>query len=527
MPRPHRAAALGLIAVPALAGAFMLQEREARDGARLFGEVLELVSARFVDTVDTAALYEKAARGLVAQLDDPYAALYSPKELRDFTATTGGRYGGVGMLVEDQEGSFVVTRVFPHTPAAEAGIAEGDRIVQVDTLTTRGLRLERVTEALKGVPGTSVNVVFQRGGFPQPIRAKFTRAVIRIPAVPYVVMLEGKIGYIPLLQFNETASEEMRAALERLQREGARGFVLDFRENGGGIVDEALEISNYFLPAGSELMSTRGRSIPAQRFVAEARPIVPSTPLVVLTDGGTASAAEIVAGALQDHDRALIVGTTSFGKGLEQSLFRLDGGYALKMTTAKWFTPSGRSIHRERTEVNGRLVEGRPDSLETDSVKHERPAFRSDGGRVVYGGGGITPDVIVRADTLTEAEQRFVRAITPKSQQWYLTVFRYAQELKAQVKPDFIPLALWRDELYRRITAAGVEVDRETYDGAADYVNEVLEMRVTHFAFGDSTVRRRSVRGDAQLKRAMALLREGQSQRDLFQLAKREEGERR
>ncbi|HEU4564870.1 MAG TPA: S41 family peptidase [Gemmatimonadaceae bacterium] len=523
MPRLRTAAVVGLAAVPLLGGAFMLQPRATRDSAQLFGQVLELVSSRFVDTVDTGALYEKAARGLVEQLDDPYAALYSPKELRDFTATTGGRYGGIGMLVEDQEGVHVISRVFPNTPAAEAGIMEGDRIVAVDTATVRGWKLDKVTDALKGVPGTAVMVTFAREGVAQPIKAKFTRAIIRIPAVPYAIMLDGGIGYIPLLQFNETASEEMRDALLRLRKEGARGIVLDFRGNGGGMVDEALTISNYFLPQGAELMSTRGRAAPPQRFEAAERPIVPATPLVVLTDGGTASASEIVAGALQDHDRALIVGTTSFGKGLEQSLFRLDGGYALKLTTAKWYTPSGRSIHRDRKLVDGRLIEVKPDSLENDSVKKSRPVFKSDAGRVVYGGGGITPDVIVRPDTLTDAEQAFVKAVSPKSQQLYLTLYRYAFELKSQVKPDFTVQPAWREELYRRLQAAGVTVDRATYDAASRYVNEMLENRVAHFAFGDSTVRRRSVSEDTQLARAVALLKSGQTQQDLFQVARREE----
>ena len=525
MPRLRKSAIAGIVAVPLLVGAFALQTRETRDNAQLFGQVLNLVSQRFVDTVDTAALYEKAARGLVDQLEDPYAALYSPKELRDFTASTGGRYGGIGMLVEDQEGQFTVTRVFPNTPAADAGILEGDRIVSVDSMLTHDRKLEQVTEALKGVPGTTVNVLFARTGVSQPVKAKFTRAVIRIPAVPYALMLDDKIGYIPILQFNETASDEVRAALARLHGEGARGFVLDLRGNGGGIVDASLQMANFFLPRGADLMSTRGRSAPPEVFRATEKPIVPSTPLVVLTDGGTASASEILAGALQDHDRALIVGTTSFGKGLEQSLFRLDGGYALKLTTAKWFTPSGRSIHRERKLDNGRLVEARPDSMETDSVKRSRPAFRSDGGRTVYGGGGITPDVIVQPDTLTGAEQAFVKVMAPKSQQLYLTLYRYAFELRGGVKPDFTVQPAWRDEFYRRLTAAGVTVDRATYDSARSYVDEMIGNRVAHFAFGDSTVRRRAVRGDVQLVRAMALLREGQSQKDLFRLAQREPGE--
>jgi carboxyl-terminal processing protease len=270
-------------------------------------------------------------------------------------------------------------------------------------------------------------------------------------------------------------------------------------------------------------MSTRGRAKP-EHFYARERPLVPNTPLVVLTDGGTASASEIVAGALQDHDRALVIGTTSFGKGLEQSLYRLDGGYALKLTTAKWFTPSGRTIHRDRVLVDGRLVDVVPDSMETDSVKQSRPTFHSDAGRTIYGGGGITPDLIVRQDTLTTAEQQFLRALTPKSQQVYLSLYRYAFELKVGVTPNFTATRAWRDEFYRRLTQeAAVELDRATFDAAAPYVNELLENRIARFAFGDSTARRRQVDQDAQLRRALEVLRTGRSQRELFTVARGQE----
>jgi carboxyl-terminal processing protease len=501
----------------------MLQSQSARDSVRLFSQVFDLVSTTFVDTVAAGDLYERAARGLLEQINDPYAALYSPKQLQDFTATTGGRYGGIGMLVEEQEGQTVVSRIFPNTPAAEAGVMEGDRIVSVDAVSTVGWRMDRVTERLKGVPGTQVQVAFARLNTPAPIEMRLTRAIIRIPAVPYALMLDGQIGYVPLNQFNETSAAETRAAVARLQDEGAKGFVLDLRGNGGGMVDQAIRISELFLQPGQEIMSTRGRAKP-EHFFARDRPMVPSTPLVVLTDGGTASASEIVAGALQDHDRALVIGTTSFGKGLEQSLYRLDGGYALKLTTAKWFTPSGRTIHRDRVLVDGRLVDVVPDSMETDSVKHTRPTFHSDAGRIVYGGGGITPDLIVRQDTLTTAEQQFLRTLTSKSQPVYLSLYRYAFELKDGVPQNFTATRAWRDEFYRRLTQeAGVEMDRATFDDAAPYVNDLLENRVARFAFGDSTARRRQIDQDAQLRRALEVLRTGRSQRELFTVARGQE----
>lgn len=509
-----------LVAVPVVAGGFVWQSREARDGAMLFDQVLRRVSERFVDTVDATALYEKAARGLVAQLNDPYTVLYTPKEFAAFTQGTNGRYAGVGMQIEDIKGNITVSRVFPNTPAAGAGIAEGDRIITIDSVSTRGWIIDSVSSKLKGDPGTRVRVRFQRFGVPDAINVTFTRATIHIPAVPFVTMLDGGVGYVPVQGFNETASEETIRGIQQLQREGMKSLILDLRGNPGGILEEAFVMSNLFLPKGKEILTHRGRADMNERFVALNDPLVPSLPLVVLVDDGSASASEIVAGALQDHDRALIVGTTSFGKGLVQSLFRLDGGYALKMTTAKWFTPSGRSIQRPRKFVNGRFVEDEaPDSLETDSARRARPTFRSDAGRLVYGGGGISPDVMVRPDTLTAAEQKAARQIASKVQEAYTTLAQYAEELRPQVRStNFTVLPAWRQEYFRRLSTAKVAVDSATYFAAPGYIDRLIGSRVAKAAFGDSTVAKRQFRDDTQVQRALDLLRRGGTQRDLFSM---------
>ena len=524
MSRSRKSTLIGLALIPLMAGGFVFQQSESQQGARLLDQVLNIVSSRFVDTVDQATLYEKAARGLIHELNDPYSVLLSPKELSTFNAQTNGRYAGIGMEIAETQGFITVQRVFPHTPAEQAGVQEGDRINFIDTTNIRGWTVSQTSDALKGNPGSKVRVRFSRPGVPELIPITFTRAIINIPAVPYAIMLDSKIGYIPLLQFNESARDELENSITRLSREGARGIVIDLRGNPGGILDQSLSVSNLFLKKGQQISSIRARNGENQTFVASDDPIAPTIPLVLLTDGRSASASEIVAGALQDHDRALIIGTTSFGKGLVQSVFPLEGGYALKMTTAKWYTPNGRSIQKERKLLpSGDFVEVMPDSLETDSVRRSRPKFRSDAGRIVYGGGAITPDIIVRPDTLTTAEQKVFNAFAPKTADVRVTLMDYALELKKTVRPDFTVPPAWRQEFYRRLQAKGVTVDQTQYEQASPEIDRLLGNTVARLAFGDSTAKRRSVPDDNQLMHALQVLKQSASQKDLFNIAQREQ----
>ncbi len=515
----RRSALVALVLLPVLAGGFLAQDRASADGARLLDQVFNLVSQRFVDTVGSAALYEKAARGVVKELNDPYSELFSPKELAAFSQQTNGKYAGIGMQIQDLQGAITVSTVFPHTPAEAGGVREGDRIVFVDSLSTRGWTTQKVSDYLIGKPDTRVTVKFSRPGVAEPITMNFTRKVIHIPAVPYAMMLDNRIGYVPVQRFNETSSQEVADAVARLSKEGARGIVLDMRGNPGGILEQSIQMSNLFLRSGQEILSVRSRAAEPQNFGTTGNALFPTIPLTVLTDEGSASASEIVAGALQDHDRALVVGSTSFGKGLVQTLFPLDGGYALKITTAKWFTPSGRSIQRERKFENGRFVEEKPDSAETEAKKKARPAFRSDAGRIVYGGGGITPDVLVRDDTLTTPEQAFTKAIAPKSQDFFVIVNDFTLEKSRGLSKDFRVQPQWRDEFYGRLTAKGVATDRAQYNAASRYVDRLLEQRISRIVAGDSTAKRRDIQFDAPLRRAMELMEKGQSQKDLFTLA--------
>ena len=518
--RMRRVVILGaLLVLPLAAGAFLRQSK--LDGARLFAQVLQRIEDNAVDSLSRSAIYEKAARGLVKNLKDPYADLYSPEELASFQRNTlRNNYAGLGMQIEPQDDQIVIARVFPNTPAAMGGLQAGDHIILVDTTSVIGWTTARVSDRLIGKPGTTVEVTVRRQGVPEPIKGKFTRAIIRVPAVPYTLVLDGNVGYIPLQAFNDVASEDVGKALLDLRARGARSFVLDLRGNGGGSLDQALDISNLFLRAGQEISSVRHRGREPEVYNANRpSPLVDSMPLIVLEDGNTASASEIVAGSLQDHDRALVVGTTSFGKGLVQTLFPLEGGWAVKLTTGKWYTPSGRSIQAEHDRLDDdRFVEYDSAAVARDSTR-KRPVFKSDAGRTILGGGGITPDIVITPDTASVAERELGKAIAPVFSAWRVTLYNYALEMKPKLKPDFAITPEMRDEFFSRLMKAKVPITKGQFDAAQGVVDRTMEQQFTNLAFGDSTALRRSIKSDEQLGKALELLGRGPTQRQLLALA--------
>jgi carboxyl-terminal processing protease len=503
-----------------------LGARTRTDGKGLFDDVRFRIETGAVDSLSSDELWIRAARGLVSQLDDPYADLYSPEQIASFSRNTlRNDYAGVGMSIQDQLGAVIVTATFAGSPAREGGVQPGDRILKVDTTSTHGLALDEVSSRLIGEPGTKVDVQFARPGVAEPIEMRFTRAKIHVPAVPYAMMLDQRTGYIPLQRFSDSAGVEVGNAIAQLRGQGAKGYVLDLRGNPGGSLNQAISVSERFLAPGQEVVSVRYRDRAPDVGLAEPVPVTSALhdgePVIVLVDGSAASAAEIVAGALQDHDRALVVGTTSYGKGVVQSLYPLRDGWALKITTARWFTPSGRSIQRDREMINGRYVLVTPDSLETDSVRTARPAFKSDNGRAVYGGGGITPDVVIPSDTITTPEQHFLRAIAPASQKAYRAFYDVAVQMRPTLRPGFAVTPAWRDSLYRRMQHDDVPVTRAQFDSATSLVDRLIEQQAATIAFGDSAAFRRRVPDDVQLRRALTLLADARNQTQLFAVAEK------
>ncbi len=495
------------LVLPVVVGGFALQAWGGRDGEQMFHEVVSRVATMGLDSLSDAELYEKAARGLLVQIGDPYADLFTPEQLAEFSRMAlRNSYTGVGMQITTVRDTATVTRVFNGSPAAEAGVRPGDRIVRVGGEAVTGIPLDQVTQKLLGTPGTKVEVDYVRHGT-GPVHHAFTRERIRYPSVGYAVMLEPGIGYVPLEGFNDTSGDEVMRALVSLRKSGATSYVLDLRGNTGGSLEQAVRIGSLFLRQGQQVLRADFRGAPDETYVAREEAVAPDAPLVVLTDGQSASASEIVAGALQDHDRAVVIGTTSFGKGLVQDVFQLEGGWALKLTTGRWYTPSGRTIQRpRRLTAEGRLVETPADSVT------ERPVFRSDAGRPVYGGGGITPDVLVQADTLAGAERALMRELAPRGGLVNEVLQEMAVDMGPTVAPDARPNAAWRDDLYRRLERRGMRVGPAKYRAGSGLVDRLLEDRVLEFAYGDSAAFRRTVPRDPQLQSAIQVLRGARSQ---------------
>ncbi len=503
--------AVVIIALPLAFGAFR-RSRGPSSGATVLGQVLQIVTQRAVDSIPEDSIYIRAARGLVNSIDDPYASLYNRKEIDDFMRNTiGNTYGGLGMGINQEDSTVVVSDVFPQSPAERGGVERGDLILAIDSVRAIGWGADKVSQHLIGQVGTPVVVTFARAGMTAAITTKFTRATVHAAAVPYTLLLDDHIGYIPLQRFNGTAGKEIADAVKALEARGATRFLVDLRGNGGGDVDQAVKVSNVFLARGKPVATQRERNVPPKFWVAAEDPIVPTAPVAVLVDGGTASASEIVAGALQDHDRALILGSTTFGKGLVQGVYNLDGGFALKITTGKWYTPSGRSIHRDRKLVNGRLV-----LADTGRDTTTAQIMHSDAGRSLIARGGITPDLTMPADTLTTPEQALVRVVLPRAAEFRAAIFDIARAQHGRVTAAFAVTPEIRAQLRQRLAQGGITFEDTVFEGGSSYVDRLVTQETLRMAFGDSTAVRRTFAKDAAVQRALSLLRKADTQPELL-----------
>jgi len=524
-------AAVGLIAI--VSGGWLIQQGVQGNvylNQRMLQDVIRVVSDRFVEPVDPANLYDMAVEGLIEQLGDPHTTLLRPEDYSQLRLTTTGNYGGLGIRIDEQDGWITVVQTLPNTPADRAGMRPGDKLIEADGVSMAGWSGDDAVRVLRGPKGTPVDIKIMRAGVPEPIPMRIVRDEIHVEYVTSF-MLDDRVGYIVQQQFSANSAEEIRSEIRALREQGMTGLILDLRHNPGGLLEEGVAVSDLFLEPGDEVVETRSRiANQNETYFAERRPVDPELPVVVLVNWYSASASEILAGALQDHDRALVLGTPTFGKGSVQTLYPVAGGNYLKLTTAKWYTPSGRSIQREGDEPHGLVASaGRaPASTTGDSAGLDAEIFYTDAGREVYGGGGIRPDLIIMGDTAFTVEAELRRSLGEQLGAYYDALFRYAVEYvndHPQIEPDFQVTETMLDQLYRRLVDAGIEIDRRLFDGSSRLNARDLAIQIATVAFDDITTQRRRLAIDRQLTMAAELLREAGSQERLFALAAQREGD--
>jgi carboxyl-terminal processing protease len=373
-----------------------------------------------------------------------------------------------------------------------------------------------------------VTLSIAREGLDEPLTVTIERRPISLSSVPYAFMLTDGIGYVRFTQFSENGRDEIREAVRRLEKQGMRSLVLDLRDNPGGLLDQAIEVTDLFLPRGAEIVATRGRMSESDRvYNARDNDDFSVHPMIVLVNRASASASEIVSGALQDHDRALLVGQTTWGKGLVQSLFPLDDGYFLKLTTARYYTPSGRSIQRDESldiDFNELIwpdeVPVEDDPAETEDVP-DSLVFQTDMGRTVYGGGGVMPDVVVRAGEIADISRDLLQEIFVKN-----AFFSFAVTYRSthpSIARDFAPddalIVSFRSYLR---DVKGIVFADEAFDAERDYMNDFLQYTLISQYHGEGVARQAVLRADLPLAKAVELLSEADTLADLFRLARLE-----
>jgi carboxyl-terminal processing protease len=495
--------------------------------ARLFDQVVTHVSERYVDSLGRDSIYHEAVQGMLRELGDPYTVFLSGDRLERLNENTTGRYAGLGVQIDVRDGWITVVAPLPDSPAERAGIQTGDRIVEVDGRSTEGWSDEEAQRELRGPRGTRVSIMVERPGLDALLPFRLTRADIQVHAVRRADLLPGQVGYLDIDVFSEHTASELAEEISRMRKRGARSLILDLRRNPGGLLEQGVAVSDLFLNPGQEIVSMRGRAYGATRdFADEDRQPWPDMPLVVLVDEGSASASEIVAGALQDHDRALILGETTFGKGSAQSVFAMPEGGALKLTTARWFTPAGRSIQKQRPvrdEDEEALEEPETDQprIAGEVPLSERETYRTDGGRVIYGGGGITPDLFV-SDDPADGELALQRALGDDVPRFRDALTAYALSLRAArtvTSPDFVVTPAMLDDFYALLVRRTIDLDREEYDAASATVSRFLTYEIARYVFGVQTELRRRLEEDRVVRSARELLNGATTQTTVLERA--------
>ncbi|HZW38183.1 MAG TPA: S41 family peptidase [Ignavibacteriaceae bacterium] len=408
-----------------------------------FEDIVSFTQKYYVEDVDTPALIEAAINGMLSKLD-PHSVYIPANQMDDIEETFKGEFDGIGIEFQIVNDTLVVVSSITGGPSEKLGIMSGDKIIEVEGKSIIGISNEKVRQKLRGKAGTKVKVTIIRLGVKEPLKFEITRDKIPLYSVDVDMMLDNKTGYIGISRFAEKTTEEVEKALAQLKQKGMQQLVLDLRGDPGGYLNQAVQIADIFIDGKKKIVYTEGRRSEFNEEYYSSKPSqFEKMPIIVLVNKGSASASEIVAGAIQDWDRGLIVGETTFGKGLVQRQFNLDDNSALRLTISQYFTPSGRLIQRDYKDKRSREdyyseVMNRADSLEGDNLYHKaetdtnRKVYKTNAGRKVYGGGGITPDYMLKSANLTELTTYLL-----KNDIFYKFVLKYLERNKNNIQNKY------------------------------------------------------------------------------------------
>src|SRR5216683_2901601 len=491
---------------------------------KTFTAALSAIESSYVDKVDSDRLVYGSVRGMLGTLD-PHSSFFDPREYAQMRERQEGRYYGIGVSIQAIDGDITAMLVFEGSPAYKKGIRRGDVLAKVGGEDAKGWTVEQAMHKLRGPKGTNVAVGVKRRGYEQLIPIDLTRDEVYIPTVPAYFMLDATTGYIRMQDFGENTDRDVKRALHDLASKGMRRLLFDIRSNPGGPLDQAIKVANEFLPRGKMIVSTHGRIANSdQEYRATEDGEFTGIPIVALANRNSASASEIVAGALQDHDRAYIVGETTFGKALVQSVYRISGGAGLALTTAHYYTPAGRIIQRP---WDASFDEYLSYSLrDQDANKPHNPSDlkQTNAGRPVYSGGGIEPDKRLAGPIEGFNPGRFGRILYARS-----TFANYAQKYAAEGDTRVTPRATGRRsgaqnfvgddamvaDFREQLKTDRVRMDEEGFTKDSDFIRAMLRFEIDNAVFGIADARRHLIGADPQAQAALTMFGEAQKLTEL------------
>jgi carboxyl-terminal processing protease len=515
------AATVFAVLIAALAGGFfgstaLARQDEVSQQYRVFTAALDAVDREYVDELPSDRLVYGAIDGMLHTLD-PHSSFFDPKSYAQMRERQEGHYYGLGITIQVIDGDITVQSIFEGSPAYKNGLRRADVIARIGGQDAKGWTSDQAVKKLKGPKGTSVNISIRRAGYDGLIDMDVQRDEVNITTVRAAFMIDKDTGYIKLDQFTETSDREMGDALQKLSANGMKRLVFDLRENPGGALDQAIRISNRFLPRGDMIVSTHGRVPNAnQEYRATEESQYTHLPMITLVTRGSASASEIVSGALQDHDRSLVVGETTFGKALVQSVYPISEGAGVAVTTGRYFTPSGRMIQRP---WDGSFDEYLTYTLRDQTADRQHKASElkfTDGGRKVYGGGGIEPDKFIvgtvpfcegftptRFGRLLQSRQEFVEFANQFTAEGD-TRMSAANKSKKSIARGFVVTDAMLNDFKTRLVARKVKVDEESFAKDDAFIRAMIHFEIDSALFGMDEARRNLIAKDPQAQFALA-----------------------